>query len=327
MMPAVSRHEDAAVQLAQLQADGLTGCLTIASASAGTCRVYLLGGHIMYVLGPGGGGEASLSDALSWPDASLSFDEGAEPPDEPESAAPPLDEPPIESVPVPRLSDDPRLTRLGNASLRSSVLFFLVPLGLVLVGVGLGISGWLDAFIVVIAIALLLLVVFAVVWITLFVRFRVSFLQDAVTVPGGLPAANLPDVIEAPAGMVGGTPQLAVRMQTRCATGSVGRCRIELYSHGIQIWKGPEHPEPRWQFAYRDLMQVECVDIITPASAAGMGSPDQYLVRLITNQPRMAFLFGGVWFGTVGGQNRNARLLMNKLRQHRVPAFDEFFES
>jgi hypothetical protein len=260
------------------------------------------------------------------PAVSTSFDEGAEPPDEPESAALKLEEPP-ESVPVERLSDDSRLTRLGNASLRSSMLYFFVPLGLVIVGVGLAFIGWLDAFIVVVGIALLLLVVFAAVWITMFVRFRVSFLQDAVTVPGALPAANLPQVIEAPAGVIGGTPHLAVRMHTRCATGSVGRCRIELYSHGIQIWKGPKDPEPRWQFAYRDLMQVECVDIITPASAAGMGSPDQYLVRLITNQPRMAFLFGSVWFGTVGGQNRNARLLMNKLRRHGVPAFDEFFES
>jgi hypothetical protein len=289
------------------------------------CRIYLLGGHVMYVLGSRGGAEAALSDALSWPNASLSFDEGAEPPDEPGSATPQLEEPQIESAPVPRLSDDPRLTGLGNASLRASLLFFFVPFALVVVGaLGLAISR-LETFMVVIAIGLILLLAFAVVWITVFVRFRVLFLRHAVTIPGGLLATTLPDVIEAPAGLISGTPKLVVTMQTRTARGSLGRCRIELFSNGLQIWKGPKHPKPRWQFAYRDLMQVESVDIITPAAA--MGSPDQYLVRLITSRPRMAFLFGSVWFGTVGGQNRNARLLINKLRQHSVPAFDELFES
>jgi hypothetical protein len=205
------------------------------------------------------------------------------------------------------------------------VLFFVVPFALVLVGalaVAVTKSG---AFMIVPAIGLMLLVVIGAVWSTQFVRFRRAFVRDAVTVPSGLPAANMPEVVQAPGSVISGTPKLVVRMQTRTATGSVGRCRIELYSHGIQIWKGPKHPEPRWQFAYRDLLQVECVDIITPAAA--LGSPDQYLVRLITNQPRVAFLFGSVWFGTAQGQNRNARLLINKLRQHRVPAFDELFES
>src|SRR5438445_219667 len=83
---------------------------------------------------------------------------------------------------------------------------------LIIVGVvGLAISR-LGAFMIVIAIALLVMVGFAVLWITLFVRFRASFLKDAVTVPGGLLAANLPPVIEAPAGVIGGAPQVAVRM-------------------------------------------------------------------------------------------------------------------
>ncbi len=261
MMPAMSRGEEAAAQLAQLEADGMTGCLTIASASYGTCRVYLLGGHVMYVVGPGGGGEASLSDALSWLGTSLSFDEGAEPPDELAATGRQVEELPIEPVPVPRLSDDPRLVRLGSASLRSSVLFFVVPLALILVGalaVAVTRSG---AFMIVVAIGLILFVVIGTVWSTQFVRFRATFLRDAVTVPSGLPAAHIPEVIQASDGVISGTPKLVVRMQTRTATGSVGRCRIELYSHGIQIWKGPRHPEPRWQFAYRDLMQVECVDI------------------------------------------------------------------
>jgi hypothetical protein len=279
----------------------------------------------MYVVGPGDGGEASLSDALSWLDTSLSFEEGAEPPDGLAATDRQEEELPIDPVPVPRLSDDPRLARLGNASLRSSVLFFVVPFALILTGalaVAVTRSG---AFMIVVAIGLILFVVIGTVWSTQFVRFRATFLRDAVTVPSGLPATNMPKIIQASDGVISGTPKLVVKMQTRTATGSIGRCRIELYSHGIQIWKGPKHPEPRWQFAYRDLMQAECVDIITPAAA--MGSPDQYLVRLITNQPRIAFLFGSVWFGTAQGQNRNARLLINRLRQHRVPAFDELFES
>jgi len=223
------------------------------------------------------------------------------------------------------LSDDQRLKRLGNAALGSSVLFFVVPFALILVGaLGVAVTSS-GAFMIVVAIGLILFAVIGTVWSAQFVRFRATFLRDAVTVPSGLLAANMPEVIQAPDGVIRGTPKLVVRMQTRTAAGSVGRCRIELYSHGIQIWKGPKHPEPRWQFAYRDLMQVECVDIITPAAA--MGSPDQYLVRLITNQPRIAFLFGSVWFGTAQGQNRNARLLINKLRQHSVPALDELFES
>ncbi len=325
MMPPMRHPADAAARLAQLEAAGETGCLTITSASAGSCRVYLLGGHVMYAVGPGGAGEATLSDALSWPNTSLSFEEGEEPPDELAPTDVHVEEFPIDSVPVPRLSDDPRLARLGSASLRSSVLFFVVPFALILVG---GVAAAVTrsaAYMIVAAIGLILFVVIGTVWSRQFVRFRVTFLRDAVTVPGGLPTADMPEVIQAPEGVISGTPKLVVRMQTRNATGSVGRCRIELFSHGIQIWKGPKHPEPRWQFAYQDLMQVECVDIITPAAA--MGSPDQYLVRLITNQPRMAFLFGSVWFGTAQGQNRNARLLINKLRQHRVPAFDELFES
>jgi hypothetical protein len=205
------------------------------------------------------------------------------------------------------------------------VLFFVVPTALIVVcGLAAAVTG-ARAFVIVSAICLMLFVVIGIVWSTQFVRFRATFLRDAVTVASGLPAANMPEVIQAQDGVISGTPKLVVRMQTRTSTGSVGRCRIELYSHGIQIWKGPKQPEPRWQFAYRDLLQVECVDIIT--SAAAFGSSDQYLVRLITNQPRMAFLFGSVWFGTAQGQNRNARLLINRLRQHRVPAFDELFES
>jgi len=286
-----------------------------------------LGGHVVQTDGPAGGGEAALVKALSWPDVTLSFDENAEPSfDEITMSNPIDDQGPSDATVVPRLSEDPQVARLGRASLRSSLLFFTVPIALILVAVLALVIKSSAVLILAAVIALILFLLLAVHWSSLFVRFRIVFLRDAINVPGGLPRAVMPQLVEASPGVIRGKPHLVVRMQTRCMIGKVGRCRIELFSDGLQIWKGPQYPELRWQFSYRDLLQAECVDVVTPAAAMA-GSPDQYLVRLIANQPRMAFLFGSVWFGTAGGQNRSARLLINELRRHNVPVFDEILES
>jgi hypothetical protein len=66
---------EAAGILAHLKAERQTGCLEITSAAHGVCRVYLLLGRAFHDVGPSGEGDAALSEALAWPDATLSFDE------------------------------------------------------------------------------------------------------------------------------------------------------------------------------------------------------------------------------------------------------------
>jgi hypothetical protein len=326
-MATVPEPLEAAAQLAQLEAARESGCLTIASSRHGECRIYLLGGQILLVEGSTGTGDAALSKALNWRDVTLSFDDKAELPAEP-SPDQTIDTGPttgdaVEPAPIGKLSDDLRLVRMARASLRTSLIVFAIPV--VLIGL-LAVAAVMKSSAVILVGALTALILFGVVaalWSALFISFRISFLRDAVNVPGGLTRTDVPHVVDAAAGVIDGKPHVVVSMRTRCAIGAIGRCRVEFFSEGIQIWRGPRNPVPRWQFRYRDLLQAESIDVITPAAA--MGSPDQYLVRLIANQPRMAFLFGSVWFGTAEGQNRNARMLVNKLRQHRVPVFDDDF--
>jgi hypothetical protein len=61
------------------------------------------------------------------------------------------------------------------------------------------------------------------------------------------------------------------------------------------------------------------VDLI---SSGRYGDVHQYFVRLIATRPPIAFLFGSHWF-----RNLDARLLVNKLREHKVPTFAESFDS
>lgn len=86
------------------------------------------------------------------------------------------------------------------------------------------------------------------------------FRAAAVEVPNGL-SKGIPRVIDAP-GIVSGEPELVVDLPARYLRGRLGKCRVKFYASGIQVWKGPQHPEPRWQFAYGDLLQAESVVMV-----------------------------------------------------------------
>lgn len=315
-------RQSASALLAQLQSDRQSGCLTIESTDGLVCRVYLLFGKIFHADGPAGEGESALTDALSWPDASPSFDEKAQLSDrqtitERTSAAATLTGAvPSGQAAVNRLSADPRLFVMGCASLAGGCLWILVPLTLaVLAGLLHGDRAVSNAFLTA---ALIALPTLLVVWLALLFGFRVTFYRDAIRVPGEGPRAEIPHVIDAPPGVISGEPELVLKMQTRCSIGKLGECSIELYADGLQVSRGAQHPEPRWQFAYRDLLQAEAVDLVS--SGAKGTTVHQSFVRVITDQPRMVFLFGAnLWWL----QNQKAQLLVNKLREHHVPTFAE----
>jgi hypothetical protein len=150
-------------------------------------------------------------------------------------------------------------------------------------------------------------------WLVLYIRYRFMFRAAAVEVPNGLSKAQIPRVIDAP-GIVSGEPELVVVLPARYLPGRLGKCRVEFYASGIQIWKGPEHPEPRWQFAYENLLQAESVVM---ESTGSRGSRDQYSLRLSAAQPRMAFLFGNSF------TNSDSQLMLEELRKHGVRTFNE----
>ena len=302
----------------------VTGCLTITSRTEGQCRIHLLGGRVMLVEGPEEGGDSGLARALAWREVALSFDDTAEPPSEP-SVDRPFEEQSAKAIPgVSLLADDVRLTGLGRASVALGGLALIGPwllCAVALIAAALRIISS-DLGLGMAALSVVLFFLFAAGWLAMYVRFRLAFVRRAVEVLGHPQNAGVRRKVDVGTGVISGKPVLVVKMQTRCATGSLGRCRIELYSGGLQIWKGPERPEPRWQFAYGDVVQAECLDLFTPNWV-----PDLYVVRLVTAKPSMAFLFGGVWVSSAEGQNRNARLLTNKLRQQGVPTFDATLDS
>ena len=316
-MPRMSVAErTAAAQLDQLKASRSTGCLIIESASGLECRVYLLMGRVFHADGPSGEGDAALADALSWPDVTLSFDERAILPNK-QTISPadmPVSGPPLA---INNLSDDPRLTKMSVAALGGGCAMVLVPLGLLGVALvlktrGVNSDGLLNA-------AVLSLPALAITWIATYIAFRVAFIREAVSVPGGLVKSAIPRVVDTASGAIAGEAESVIKMQTHCLTGRVGKCRIEFFADGLQIWRGRDHPEPRWQFAYRDLLQAELVNIVF---TGGRSTTDQYFVRLIAAQPRMAFLFGSSWFA-----NRKAFDLLKSLSKHKVTTLSESIDA
>jgi hypothetical protein len=150
-----------------------------------------------------------------------------------------------------------------------------------------------------------------------YIGFQVAFFRDAVKVPGSSQPADIPRVVEASYGIISGEAELTLKMPVRCTAGRLGRCLIEVYAEGIQISKGRDRAEPRWQFAYRDLVQVERIDLEYVGKS---GSSHQYFVRLVAAQPRMAFLIGSRWL-----RNKGALQLAETLQAHQVPELDESF--
>jgi hypothetical protein len=317
-MSRMSTSEETSALIASLEAGRETGRLTIESADGRTCRVYVLMGKVFYAEGPAGEGEPALTDARSWPDVTLSFDEKAHLPDK--QAITTLQTSASETADSSGAASSGRLQILSdNRPLKVAMLAYVGAGGLfgiaMLAGIGVAIVGAefhiqndsvLGAFV-------LLLFATGVAWLVLYVRYRYMFRAAAVEIQDGLAKADIPRVIDAP-GLADGEPELIVKLPARYLPGRLGKCRVEFYATGIQIWKGPDHPEPRWQFSYNDLLQAESV--VTEASG-GRNSKDQYSLRLIAAQPRMAFLFGS------SSTNRDTQLMLDELGKHGVRTFTE----
>jgi hypothetical protein len=317
-MALMSTSEETSALIESLEAGRATGRLTIQSADGRTCRVYVLMGKVFYAEGPSGEGEPALTDARSWPDVTVSFDEKARLPEMqgiaplPTSAFETTDSSSAASSGrLNTLSDSRRLTIAMLAYVGAGGLFgiaILVVIGVAIVGAALHVrnDSVLEAFI-------LPLFALGIVWLVLYVRYRFIFRTTAVQVQGGLDKADIPSVIDAP-GLVDGAPELVVELPARYLRGRLGKCRVEFYATGIQIWKGPDHPQPRWQFSYDDLLQAESVVI---EASGSRNSRDQYSLRLIAAQPRMAFLFGNSF------TNRDTQLMLEELGKHGVRTFTE----
>jgi Domain of unknown function (DUF4388) len=313
-MAPMSTAEEASALLASLEAGRQTGCLTVDSADGRVCRVYVLMGKAFHAEGPAGEGEPALADALSWPDVTLSFDEKAHLPDkqtmtwgsditDSSNAA--------NTGRLSMLSGNRRLIIAMLTYLGAGCLFVLV----MVVGIGVAIVGGashfrddsvLGAFVV-------LLFATGLLWYVLYFRYRFIFRSAAVEIQDGLAKADIPSVIDAP-GLVSGEPEVVVKLPAWYLPGRLGKCRVEFYATGVQIWKGPNHPELRWQFPYKDLLQAESVVM---EAMGTRHSKDQYSLRLIAAQPRMAFLFGSSF------TNRDTNVMLEELRKHGVRTFTE----
>jgi hypothetical protein len=330
--------------LAQLEAERQTGCLTITSADGLVCRVYLLMGRTFHAEGPDVQGGKALVEAMSWADVALSFDPNTKLPGvqtisglnqgpvrisvrrrQPGDAAvqPGVEFKIIRSSStdtrsgVKTLSSDPRLYISSLAALGGGCALVLIPLAL------LGISALTqsakpvsDGFA---TSAVFSVPVIIAAWLAAFFGFRFLFFRDAVMLPDSQAPADIPRVVEAAAGVIAGEPELALQIPVRSTIGRLGRCWVEVYPQGLQISKGPDSPEPRWQFSFHELLQVEAVDLQT---VGRYGTSHQYFVRIIAAQPHIAFLIGSHW-----RRNKNLQPFVEKLRKHQVPTFAESFTS
>jgi hypothetical protein len=317
-MARMSTPEETAALLASLEVGRQTGRLTIESTDGRVCRAYVLMGKVFHAEGPAGEGELSLADALSWPNVNLSFDGRAKLPEK-QTMTPAQtwgsditdSSGAANTERLRTLSGNRRLTIAMFAYLGAGCLFVLV----MLVGIGVAIFGGashfrddsvLGAFIV-------LLLATGLLWYVLYFRYRFMFRSAAVEVQDGLAKADIPRIIDAP-GLISGEPELVVKLRAWYLPGRLGKCRVEFYATGVQIWKGPNHPEPRWQFPYKDLLQAESVVM---EAMGTRNSQDQYSLRLIAGQPRMAFLFGNSF------TNRDTQVMLEELRKHGVRTFTE----
>lgn len=316
-MAPMSTPEETSVLLANLEAGRQTGCLTIESADGRVCRVYILMGKVFHAEGPAAEGEPALADATSWPDVSLSFDAKAGLPEKQtinavSSPASAVSRQAADEGRFPLLSNDQRVTGAQLVYIGAGCLWGIVILLGVAAAVAAGAWHWqLDEFF-----GVLVVLVFAtgLLWLILYWRYRFVFRTEAVRVPGGLGRAEIPRVVEAPAGVIRGEPELVVTLSAHYLGGRLGKCRVEFYAAGVQISRGREHPEPRWQFSYQDLLQAESVVL---EASGGRNSRDQYAFRLIAAQPRMAFLFGNSL------TDRDPQLMLTELRKHGVRTFTE----
>jgi hypothetical protein len=318
-MAPMSTPRETSALLDSTEAGRQTGCLTIESADGRVCHVYVLMGKVFHAEGPAGEGQPALADALSWPDVTLSFDEKAHLPDKQTmtpgqtGGADITDSSCAASTGrFQTLSGNRRLTTAMFAYLGTGCLFAI----LMLVGIAAAVFEGVrhTRTVAVWGTAIVLLFPVAAIWLALYLRYRFMFRAAAVAVQGGLVKADIPRVVDAPAGVIAGEPELVVTLPARCLLGRLGKCHVEFYAAGVQIWKGPQHPEPRWQFSYEDLLQAESVVM---EAFGTRNSQDQYSLRLIAAQPRMAFLFGN------STTNRDTQAMLNELAKRGVPTFTE----
>jgi hypothetical protein len=309
--------------LLQLEAERQTGCMTIASAAGQVGRIYLLLGKVFHAEGPEGEGQAAIAAARSWPDVTLSFDKKATLPDKQTvTATTPLDVSYIAPSADVVSAQGPQ-TLTGNRRLTIAMLSYVGAgclwgvLGIAAMGIAVAMgathAGYNSTLGTVLGTVIVLFIATMPLFLFLYFRYRFMFRAAAVEVPNGLLKAQIPRIIDAP-GIVAGEPELVVDLPARYLRGRLGKCRVEFYASGIQIWKGPEHPEPRWQFAYEDLLQAES---IVMESSGTRNSRDQYSLRLIAAQPRMAFLFGNSFTSS------DSQLMLEELRKHGVRTFNE----
>jgi hypothetical protein len=279
-------------------------------------------GRIFHAEGPTGEGERALSDASSWSDVTLSFDAHAQLPKQLTTqnavGAAPTGSIADSRPAFNRLSDDPRLSWMGCATLGGGCLFVAVPLALgVLAGLFHSNRAASDALW---SAALIAIPVLLAVWVALHVGFRVAFYKDAVTLPGRTIARDIPRVVEAPEA-IAGEPELVLEMRVRSSVGRLGTCSITLYGAGLEVSKASQS-QPRWQFSYRDVIQAESVDV-TMTSTRGYTARRTF-VRLITVHPPMVFLLGTPWWHL---QNRKAEELVGKMHEHGVTTFAESLDT
>lgn len=311
-MPPVSDIEE---HLTRLEAKGETGCLTITSANGAECRVYLLSGRPLHAVSGSLTGRAAVDNALTWRDASLSFDPSAELPED--AAATVFDEPEKQAG-ARKLEDDATVTAMRSGAMAALALMLLIPFGLI--GVALVATRNGSGTTLVILLAVGSGIFFFVLFVVLYLAAYIVLLRNAVRVAGGVPKGAIPRVVGGSHDPSPEKPALVVTMQVRCLLGRIGKCRVEVLADRLRIWRGPRQPEPRWEVAYRDLLQVELIDQVLYSTGGGI--PHQYFVRIILGEPRMAFLLGGAWRVTAQG-NKSALRLFDRLRKHNVPAFDE----
>lgn len=334
----MSSPADTAELLQALEEQRETGCLSVSSADGSAARLYLVAGRVFHAEAAGLEGRPALAAALAWPDVTLTFDSRARLPEkqtldvESEGGAATIQarpgtaglrSPALQAGIVERprgvdtLSDDSRLQTLSCLSLGGGCTVILIPAALFGIGALLS-SQHVNADFFATA-GLVSIPVLFLLWLGVYMWQRILFFRSAVTVSGAPARSQIPRVVDAAEGVITGQPVLSVKMNTRSPLGRHGQCLVELYSGGIQIWKGPKQAEPRWQFSYSNLVHAES---ITVSSVGGRVSTTRSYVRLVVARPRMAFLLGNTWF-----YNRGAQVLAAALGQHGVTTFNETFET
>jgi hypothetical protein len=140
----------------------------------------------------------------------------------------------------------------------------------------------------------------------LYLRYYVTFIRAALEVPDGASRAQVPRVVEAAGPLQGEQFTRTARVKT--VLGRSMRCRIDVYTNGIRIWRGPHHAEPSFSFLYADILLAELATIVVSRGSVNY-------VRLVASQPRMAFLIS---------LRRSSTELVRYLGAHDVPTFGVF---